>query len=103
MPHQYLLDISIFPKNKKLNREGDITGLLEVTVQEIFLMEINASRDAFGFARDVIVSTKMCTIVDKFVVIVLKRIMTPLFVSLDMFHVFLSITIMTALDSRLLL
>ena len=28
-----LLDLSIFPKKKKLNREVDITGLLEVNVQ----------------------------------------------------------------------
>ena len=32
VPRLYLLDLSIFPKNKKLNREGDITGLLEVTL-----------------------------------------------------------------------
>ena len=87
MPHQYLLDISILQKKKKLNREGDITGLLEVTVQGSCLMERYASREAFGFARDVIRSTIRCTIVDNFVVNVLKRIMTPLFVSLDMFHV----------------
>ena len=67
--------------------EGDITGLLEVTVPGICLTEIDASREAFGFARDVIGSTRRCTIDDKFVVIVLKRIMTPSFVSLDMFHV----------------
>ena len=87
MPHQYLLDLRIFPKKKKLNKKGDITGLLEVNIQGIFLMEIYASKEAFGFARDVIGSTRRCTIVDKFVVIVLKRIMTPLFVSLEMFHV----------------
>ena len=69
MPHQYLLDISILPKNKKLNREGDITGLLEVNVQGSCLMEIDASREAFGFARDVIGSTRGCTIVNKFIVI----------------------------------
>ena len=50
-------------------------------------MEIYASREAFGFARDVIGSTRRCNIVDKFVVIVLKPVMTPLFISLDMFHV----------------
>ena len=50
-------------------------------------MEIDASIQAFGFTRDVIGSTIRCTIVDKFVVIVLKRIMTPSFVSLDMFFV----------------
>ena len=87
MPHQYLLDISIFTKNKKLNREGDITGLLEVNFQGSCLMEIDVSREAFGFARDVIVSTRRYTIAEKFVAIVLKRIMTPLFVSLDMFNV----------------
>ena len=79
--------MSILPKKKKLNRERDTIGLLEVTVQGSFLMKKYASREAFVFARDVIGSKRMCTIVDKFVVIILKRIMTPLFVSLDMFHV----------------
>ena len=76
----------ISKKKKKLNRKGDITGLLEVTFQVSCLMEIYASREAFGFARDVIGSTRRFTIVDKFVVIVLKRIMNPSFFSLDMFH-----------------
>ena len=58
-------------KKKKRNREVYITGLLEVTVQVSCLMKINASGEAFGFARDVIGSTRRCTIVDKFVVIVL--------------------------------
>ena len=58
MPQQYLLDLSILPKNKKLNREGDITGLLEVTVQGSFLMKIGAPREAFGFTRDLIGSKK---------------------------------------------
>ena len=89
VPHQYLLDLSIFPKKKKPNREGYITGLLEVNFQGILLMEIYASREDFGFARDVIGSTRRCNIVYKFAVIVLKRIMNPSFVSLDMFHVWL--------------
>ena len=50
-------------------------------------MEIDASIEAFGFVRDVIGSTRGCTIVDKFVVNFLKRIMTPSLVSLDMFDV----------------
>ena len=87
MPQLYLLDLSIFPKKKKLNREVDITVLLEVTVQGSCIMEIDASREDFSFARDVIDSTRRCNIVDKFVVNVLKRIMTPSFVSLDKFHV----------------
>ena len=74
-------------KNKKLNREGYITDLIEVTVQGSCLMEIDASIEAFCFARDTIGSTRRCTSVDKFVVTVLKSIMTPSFVSLDMFHI----------------
>ena len=87
VPQLYLLDLSIFPRKKKLNREGDITVLLEVTVRGSCLMEIDASGEAFGFARGVIGSTRRCTIVDKLVVIVFKCIMTTSFVSLDMFHV----------------
>ena len=88
MPQLHLLDLSIFPKNKKPNCEGDTTGLLEVTVHRGCLMEIDASRESFGFATDVMGSTrKGCTIVNKFIVIVLKCIMTPSFVSLDMFVV----------------
>ena len=48
-------------------------------------MEKYASREAFGIARDIIGSTIRCTIVNKFIVIVLKYFMTPSFVSLDMF------------------
>ena len=87
--HQYLWDISILPKEKKLQREEYITGLLEVIVLGVFLMERYATIEAFGFERDVIGSTRRRTIVDKLAVIVLKRIMTPSFVSLDMFFVLL--------------
>ena len=59
-------------KKKKLSREEDITGLLEVNVQGSYLMEKDASREAFVFARDVIGSSRRCTIVNKFIVIVLK-------------------------------
>ena len=76
-------------KRKKLSKEGDITGSLEVTVQGSCLMETYTSREAFGFATDVIGSTRGCTIVNKFIVIVLKYIMTPSFVSLDTFFVLL--------------
>ena len=87
MPHQYLLDLSILQKKKNLSKEVDITGSLEVTVQGSCLMEKYASREAFVFARDVIGSTRGCTIVDKFIVIILECIMTHSFVSLDMFVV----------------
>ena len=52
-------------------------------------MNIDASIEVFGFARDVIGSTRRCTISDKLVVTFLKHIMTPLFVSIDVFHVLL--------------
>ena len=87
MPHQCLLDLRFFQKKKKINREGGITGLLEVTVHGIRIMKIYAYIEAFGFARDVLGSTRRCNIVDKFVVIVSKRIINPSFFSLDMFHV----------------
>ena len=74
-------------KKKNLSREGDITGLLEVTVQGSYLMEKYASREALGFAMNVIDSTRRCIIFNKFIVIVLKYSMTPSFVSLDMFVV----------------
>ena len=68
--------------------EGDIIGLLEVTVQGSCLTERDAYREAFGFATDVMVSTiKWCTIVDNFIVTILQCIMTHSFVSFDMFVV----------------
>ena len=48
-------------------------------------MERDASREAVGFARDLIGSKRRCTIFNKLAVIFLQRIMTPSFVSLDMF------------------
>ena len=66
--------------------EGDITGLLEVTVQGNCLTERYDYREDFGFSMDVMVSTiKGCTIVDMFIVTVLQCIMTHSFVSLDVF------------------
>ena len=79
--------MSIFPKKRKLKREGYTEVLEEVIAQGSFLMEEYASREAFGFARDVIGSTIRCTIFNKFIIIVLKCIMTPSFVYLDMFVV----------------
>ena len=81
MPH-------ILPKMKKPIWEGDITGLLEVTVQGSCLTERDSYTEAFGFATDFMVSKiKWCTIVDMFIVTVLQCIMTHSFVSLDMFVV----------------
>ena len=69
VPHQYLSDLSIFPKKEKLKKKGDMTGLLEITFQGSRLMEIDASIEAFGFAGDVICPTRRCTIVDKYAII----------------------------------
>ena len=79
------MDLSILLKEKKQEREGYITGLLEVTVQGGGLMERYALIEAFGFAMGVLGSTRRPTTVNKLDVIVLQRIMTPSFVSLDMF------------------
>ena len=64
-------------RKKKLSKEGDIKGSIYVTVQGSCLMEKYAYREAFGFARDVIGSTRGYTVVNRFIVIVLKCIMTP--------------------------
>ena len=63
----------------------------------------DASREVFGFTRGVIGSTRGCTIVDKFIVMFLECIMTPLFVFLDMFVVVSFVTRMTAQASSWLL
>ena len=75
----------ILLKYKKLEREGYITGLIEVTVQVGFLMEIYSSREPFGFEMDVLCSKRIPTNVNKLAVIVSQFIMTPSFVSLIMF------------------
>ena len=59
-------------KEKNLEREGEITGLLEVNVQGGRLMEIYASIEAFCFAMDVIGLTKRPTIINMLVVIFLQ-------------------------------
>ena len=72
-------------KEKKLEREGDTTGVLEVTFHGGCLMERDASREVVGFSRDVMGSTRRTHIFNKLVVILLQRIMTPSFVYLGMF------------------
>ena len=75
----------MLPEYNYLEKEGYITGLLEVTDKEVILMDIYSSRESFGFARDAIGSTRRRTIFNKLAVIVLQKQMTSLFVSLDMF------------------
>ena len=69
--------------------EGDKTGLIDFTYQLGCLMERDTSIEAFGFARNVIVSTRRHTIVKILGVIVLQVIVTPSFFSLDMFAIFI--------------
>ena len=74
-------------KEKNIEREGDITDLLEVNVQGGFLMERDASIEPFSFVMAVIGSTGRPRTLNNLGMIVLKHIITPLFVFLDMFHV----------------
>ena len=53
-------------------------------------MEIYYSRETFGFAMVVVGSTRRPTTINKLAVIYLKRIMTPSFISLDMFTLVVS-------------
>ena len=83
--------------------------LLEVNLMGDFLMEIFASRNLFGFSMAVLGSTKRPTNVNKLDVTALKHIMTPLFVTLEMFALvvpylftFLFVTIMTDQDISLI-
>ena len=48
-------------KEKKLDREGDITGLIEVNFQGGFLLKRYASREAFGFEMNVLGLTRRPT------------------------------------------
>ena len=48
-------------------------------------MVIDASREPFGFEMDVLGSTRIPTVVNKLAMVVLQRIMTPSFVSLEIF------------------
>ena len=77
--------LSILPKKKELEREGDITGLLEVTVMGGCLMERDASREPFGFEMDVLGSTRKHNTFNDLAVTALQHIITPSFVALDMF------------------
>ena len=46
----------IILKKKELNREGYITGLLEVTLKEGYLMKGYPTRKTFSFSMDVLIS-----------------------------------------------
>ena len=62
------MDLSILLKKKELDREGDITGLLEATERVGCLMEIDASRELIGFEMAVLGSTRRPTTVNKLAV-----------------------------------
>ena len=68
-----------------LEREGYITGLLDVTIIGGCLMERDYSREPFGFSMSVLGLTRIYTTVNKLAVTSFQCIMPPLFVNLDMF------------------
>ena len=80
-----LLVHSILLKNKELKREEDITGLLKVIVTEFYLMEWWASREPFYFSMTVLSSTRSPTTVNTCAVTALQLILTPLFITVDIF------------------
>ena len=95
MLHQYpivqrllLLNLIILLKDKKLESEGYVTVLIEVNFQGGCLMERYSSREPFGFSISVLFSTIRPTNVNKLAMIVLQCIMTPLFLPLDIFALF---------------
>ena len=79
------MDISIPPKKKDLDRDGDTTRLLEVTVIGGFQMEIYALRKTLSVSIVVIDSTRRPTTVKNVAVTALQRILTPLFITVDIF------------------
>ena len=74
---------------KKLGKERIITGIIEVTVMRGFLIERYTSREPFGFVMAVLGSTKIPTTVNKLAMADLQRILTPSFMTVDMFPYFL--------------
>ena len=84
-----LLNISILLKERNLDREEDITVNLEVNVQGGYIMGRDAKIEPFCFEMDVLGSTRRPTIFNKLAVVFLQRIMTPSFVSLEIFALFI--------------
>ena len=84
------MDLSILLKNKKLYREVDITGSLEVNAMGVCLREKDVSIEPFGFAMDVLGSTRRPTTANNLAVTIFQLIMNPSFVPLGMFALVVS-------------
>ena len=84
------MDIIILTKEKNIEREEGIPGLIEVTFQRGYLMERDDSIEAFGFTRYAIVSKRRRTIVNKLAMIFLQCITTPSLVTIEMFALFVT-------------
>ena len=80
-----LLVCSMLMKKKQIKREEYITGLLEVTVTEGFLMEGYSGRETFVFEMVVLSSTRSPTTVHIWVVTALQLILLLLFVIAEIF------------------
>ena len=81
----YRWDWSVLPKKKELNRDEHKTGLLEVIVTECYQMEGGDSREPFGFSNSLPSSRLRPTTVNTWVMTALQWILTPLFISVDIF------------------
>ena len=69
-----LLVLSILLKEKEINREEYITGMLYITVTEGYLMEGDASREPFDCTMSVLGSTRRPTTVNTWAVTALQHI-----------------------------
>ena len=76
---------SILLKKKELKRDEDITGLLDVTVIEGYIMEGYTSRKPFVFAMAVCSLTRSPNDVNTWGVTALKQILTLLFITIGIF------------------
>ena len=91
-----ILVCRILLKKKELRREGGITGLLYMTIMEGCIMEGYYSIKPFGFAMAVLGSTIRPTTVHNWVVTALQCILTPSFITVDMFALVVSYFFMFA-------
>ena len=72
-------------KKKELNKEEYITVLVEVTAMEGCIMKGDTSREPFSLPMAILGSKIRPTNVKKLAVTALQHILTPLFITFDIF------------------
>ena len=77
--------LSVFPKNYEIRKEEGITVLIEVTVKYGYIMVGDDSGEPFVFVVSVIGSKNIPTTEKNLAVTDLQSILTPLFVTVDIF------------------